>query len=136
MEVSKSGTFRAVGLQHEEAIEILRGAFEEGGVYEGRRITELAEAMAKIREDRLRDAAGRGGQTGVGIEGELMEDSGILGILDKIVATRAGLFVTGGKGCGRVSSLRSRLWMPDCAMMRLFRTLSSTSSSSFFATRN
>lgn len=99
---SKSGTFRGVGIQHEEAAEVLRSAFEEGGVHEGRKITGLAEAVAKVREDRLRGAAGTGGPTGVGLEGGLMEDAGVLGILDKIVASRASLFVSGGKTCGRV----------------------------------
>jgi len=32
-----------------------------------------------------------------------------LGILDKIVAMRAGLFVSGGKGCGRVSSFTKQI---------------------------
>jgi len=91
---SKSGTFRGIGLQHEEAIEKLRGAFDEGGALEGRRLTGLTEELVKVRA-----AATEGGK--VGIEGELNDDSGILGILDKLVAIRAGLFVSGGKGCGR-----------------------------------
>jgi hypothetical protein len=127
---SKSGTFRGVGFQHAEAIEILRSAFEEGGVHEGTRITGLAETLAEVKEHQLRGAAGKGGHIGVGIEGELMEDSGVLGILDKIIGTRAGLFVSGGDVCGRVRYVRyvrsffetygfvsvhsrSRLWMPD-----------------------
>jgi hypothetical protein len=94
---SKSGTFRGVGRQHEEAIEILRDAFDEGGALEGTKITGLAEELAKARAATAED-----GKTGVAIEGELNDDSGILGILDKIVAMKAGLFVSGGKGCGRV----------------------------------
>lgn len=93
---SKSSTFRGIGRQHEEAIEILRRAFDKGGALEGRRITGLAEELVRVRA-----AAAEDGKMGVGIEGELTEDSGILGILDKIVAIRAGLFVSGGKGCGR-----------------------------------
>lgn len=94
---SKSGTFRGVGRQHEEAIEILRCAFDEGGALEGKKITGLAEELARARAATTED-----GKTRVTIEGELNDDSGILGILDKTVAIRAGLFVSGGKGCGRV----------------------------------
>jgi hypothetical protein len=98
---SKSGTFRAVGPQHEEAIDILRNAFNEGGPLEGRRITGLAEELARVR------AAARNAKTGIGIEVELLEDSGVLGILDKLVAMQAGLFVSGGKACGRVRYVES-----------------------------
>jgi hypothetical protein len=111
---SKSGTFRDVGFQHAEAIEILRSAFEEGGVHEGTRITGLAETLAEVKEHQLRGAAGKGGHVGVGIEGELMEDSGVLGILDKIIGTRAGLFVSGGDVCGRVRYV--------CYVMSFFET--------------
>ena len=35
-------------------------------------------------------------------EGVLLEDSGVLGILDKLVAMNSALFVSGAKRCGRV----------------------------------
>ena len=34
--------------------------------------------------------------------GILLEDPGVLGILDKLAAFNAALFVSGAKGCGRV----------------------------------
>ena len=39
-------------------------------------------------------------------EGVLLDDPGVLGILDKLAAMRAALFVSGAKRCGRVRYVR------------------------------
>lgn len=92
----KSGTFKEVGSEHDVAVDIFRNAFDEGGPLAGRRVTGLAEELARVQ------AAAKNSQMEIDIENELLEDAGVLGIFDKIVAMQVGLFVTGAKGCGRV----------------------------------
>ena len=96
---SKSSTFRSIGPKHEEAIEIIRRAFEGGGPFEGKVLTGLAEELARARQV-TSDDNGESRMT-IGNMGELIDDAGVLGILDKIIAVRAKMFVSGGKQCGR-----------------------------------
>lgn len=96
---SKSSTFRSIGPKHEEAIEIIRRAFESGGPFEGKVLTGLAEELARSRQV-TSDENGQS-RMAIGNMGELIDDAGVLGILDKIIAVRAGMFVSGGKQCGR-----------------------------------
>ena len=86
--IAKSGTFKHVGEAHEEAVGVLRRAFESGGRLEGWKIVGLSEALSTMRRPDLR--------------GELpIEDTGVWGVLDKMVAMRATLFVSGGRRCAR-----------------------------------
>ena len=82
--VAKSGTFRDFEIRHEEAVEILRKAFDQHNDLEGWKLTDIAEASENQ-----------------GMEMELLHDSGVLAILDKLISTKANLFVSGSKRCGR-----------------------------------
>ena len=95
----KSSTFRFIGPKHEEAIQIVRRAFERGGPFEGKVLTGLAEELARSRQVTSDDKGES--RMAIGNMGELIDDAGVLGILDKIIAIRAGIFVSGGKQCGR-----------------------------------
>ncbi|KII85240.1 hypothetical protein PLICRDRAFT_336854 [Plicaturopsis crispa FD-325 SS-3] len=96
-----SGTFKDFTPEHEEAIDALRAAFASGGPLEGARLTGLAEEMARLK----RAASSEWFR----VDEELLQDPGVLGILDKVVATRAALFVSGAKGCGRASSFTRQI---------------------------
>lgn len=82
--VAKSGTFRDFEIRHEEAVDILRKSFDQDNEFDGWKLTDIAEAL----ENR-------------GMETELLHDSGVLAILDKLIGIKAHLFVSGSKKCGR-----------------------------------
>lgn len=82
----KSGTFRHVTRYHHQAIEALRQAFEDSGDLFGWKLTGLHEESRRVFPE--------GGD-------EVLQDTGVLGILDKVISIRAALFVSGDKGCGR-----------------------------------
>ena len=85
--IAKSGTFKHIGEAHEEAVGVLRKAFESGGRLEGWKIVGLSEALSKMHPN---------------LRGELpIEDTGVWGVLDKMVSMRATLFVSGGRRCAR-----------------------------------
>ncbi|KIM40787.1 hypothetical protein M413DRAFT_72897, partial [Hebeloma cylindrosporum] len=86
--LAKSGTFKEFGIRHEEAIDILRSAFDKQGDLSGWRLTDFIGT----NEDEA------------DMEGSLLQDSGIIGILDKIVSMNADLFVSGSNRCGQKSS--------------------------------
>jgi len=44
-----------------------------------------------------------------GVDSELLEDIGVQGILDKLIVIQSALFVSGAKGCGRVSSFTKQV---------------------------
>ncbi|KAK0421440.1 hypothetical protein EV421DRAFT_1702977 [Armillaria borealis] len=85
----KSSTFKDFGNQHTEAVDILLEAFDDGGDLQGFEILELAERL----------------------EGNdhLMADSGVLGILDKVIGIKAGFFLSAAPGCGRKSSFTRQI---------------------------
>ncbi|KZP17695.1 hypothetical protein FIBSPDRAFT_23492 [Athelia psychrophila] len=101
----KSGTFKNLAPAHAAAISILRAAFLADGPLRGTKLTGLAEELRRVRDRALAENANKG----IGIDGEMADDMGVLGILDKLVAIRAGLFISGGKGCGRVSSFTKQI---------------------------
>ncbi|PPR06701.1 hypothetical protein CVT26_001366 [Gymnopilus dilepis] len=82
---AKSGTFRDFDIRHEEAVEVIRSAFDQNSELEGWRLTDFAEA--------IEDAPPA--------DRDLLGDPGVLGILDKIVSTKANLFVSGSTRCAR-----------------------------------
>ena len=51
--------------------------------------------------------------------GLLWEDSGIWGILDKIAAMEAALFVSASRGCGRVRSVCARVHVAGDVLMMM-----------------
>ena len=81
---AKSGTFREFEIRHEEAIQVLRMAFEEGGELDGWKVTDIPEAMESHVVDK-----------------ELVNDAGVLGIVDKLIGIQANLFVSGSNRCAR-----------------------------------
>ncbi|KAG2076506.1 hypothetical protein BDR04DRAFT_695397 [Suillus decipiens] len=88
---ARSGTFQAVKPEYEEAMNILQEAFKTGGDLEGYAITELPSQIKKLR---MFDG-------NVPFEEEVLEDSGISGILDKLVLMQSQVFVTGSKACSK-----------------------------------
>ncbi|KAF7374334.1 Indoleamine 2,3-dioxygenase [Mycena sanguinolenta] len=96
---AKSGTFRDVGPLHAEAVGIFGDAFEAGGELEGWEVVELTEERIAALDDAHGDS-----------ERELLEDAGVRGIVDKIIGTRATLFVSGASpGCARASSFTRQI---------------------------
>ncbi|KAG8696155.1 hypothetical protein FRC11_000935 [Ceratobasidium sp. 423] len=85
-DVRHSGTFRDVGDQHHAAVSEFRDAFQPGGLLETYKLTYHAK-LSQI----------------VGYDGGLLEnDFGFLGIIDKVIAQRAELFISGSSGnCAR-----------------------------------
>jgi len=89
---AKSGTFREFEARHEEAVQVLRKAFEEDGELDRWKVTDISEAMKSHVAD-----------------SELLNDAGVLGIVDKLIGTEANLFVSGSNRCARRrSSMRGR----------------------------
>ncbi|KAG1804926.1 uncharacterized protein HD556DRAFT_491574 [Suillus plorans] len=91
---ARSGTFRVVTPEHEEAMNILQDAFQTGGDLEGYAMTELPSQIKRLRMF----------EGNVQFEEEILEDSGVSGILDKLVAMQSQVFVSGSKACSKTSS--------------------------------
>lgn len=126
---AKSGTFKTLTSSHFSAISILRNAFGPSGPLGDVKLTGLREEIGKLRdhavkrnEEVIREGEGREEGTGIGIgigiDGEMADDSGVLGILDKLVAMRARVFVSGGKGCGRVRCVFLRSFCSGLVLIR------------------
>ena len=81
---AKSGTFREFEIRHERAVQVLREAFEEGGELGRWEVTDISEATESYVIDK-----------------ELSNDAGILGIVDKLIAMQADLFLSGSNRCAR-----------------------------------
>lgn len=88
---AKSGTFQAVTPEHEEAMNILQDAFQTGGDLEGYAMTELPSQIKKLRMF----------EGNVQFEEEVLEDSGVSGILDKLVLMQSQVFVSGSRACSK-----------------------------------
>lgn len=86
--------------EREEALAIVRAAFELGAPLGGWTLTSTEEEVKRARSE----LATKGEDVSLDDEDDddlLWEDSGILEILDKMVAIQATLFVTGARGCGK-----------------------------------
>lgn len=81
---AKSGTFREFEIRHEEAVQVLRLAFDEGGELDRWKVTDIPEAMESHD-----------------VDNELLNDAGVLGILDKLIGIQASIFVSGSNRCAR-----------------------------------
>ncbi|KAF8635063.1 hypothetical protein AX15_000555 [Amanita polypyramis BW_CC] len=86
--VSKSGTLKELTSFHKEAAEIVHSAFQAGG--------ELVNWSLQTLEQSL------GPHYSNGYYAEWLGDFGTQGILDKIIAAQATLFIGGTKKCSRV----------------------------------
>ncbi|KAK7682558.1 hypothetical protein QCA50_014358 [Cerrena zonata] len=104
----RSNTFRSVSHEHVEAIGIFTSAFRKGGVLENWRLTGVTEELERVRREMEKEGKGYVLEEDDD-EGVLLEDSGVLGILDKLVAMDSALFVSGAKRCGRVSSFTKQI---------------------------
>ncbi|KAH8092623.1 hypothetical protein BXZ70DRAFT_909411 [Cristinia sonorae] len=104
----RSNTFRTVAREHVEAIEIVKAAFRSGGSLDGWKLTGITEELDRVRREMEAE-----GKLWVldedDEEGALLEDPGVLGVLDKLVAMKAALFVSGAKRCGRVSTFTRQI---------------------------
>ncbi|CAL1717364.1 unnamed protein product [Somion occarium] len=104
----RSNTFRSVSHEHIEAIGIFTAAFRQGGTLADWRLTGVSEELDRVRKEMEREGKGYVLEEDDD-EGVLLEDSGVLGILDKLAAMNAALFVSGAKRCGRVSSFTKQI---------------------------
>ncbi|KAK7465433.1 hypothetical protein VKT23_005411 [Stygiomarasmius scandens] len=106
--ISKSSTFRDFGPKHTEAIQILLDAFRPSGELDKFKITDLHQARNGLDFD---VGGGFEGSLGlrVGVDPDVLQDSGVLGIVDKLVGMEAAFFVSGAKGCGRASSFTKQI---------------------------
>ena len=89
--LKKSSTFKALSLEHDDAIRILAEAFQPGGDLEAWKLTDLAEQLRRYPyvEGRLN------------VNETLLDDSGVFGILDKLVIVQARAFVSGSTDCSK-----------------------------------
>ncbi|KAF8434179.1 hypothetical protein L210DRAFT_3348147, partial [Boletus edulis BED1] len=87
----KSSTFKTVSLEHDDAIGILAEAFQSGGELEAWKLTDLA---GQIRHYPY--VEGR-----FDVNETLLGDSGVFGILDKLVVVQARVFVSGSTDCSK-----------------------------------
>ncbi|KAG2146112.1 uncharacterized protein EDB93DRAFT_1251076 [Suillus bovinus] len=90
---ARSGTFRAVTPEIEEAMNILQDAFRTGGDLDGYAMTELPSQIKRLRMF----------EGNVQFE-EIQKDSGVSGILDKLVSMQSQVFVSGSRACSKTSS--------------------------------
>jgi hypothetical protein len=86
---------------HIQALQILRNAFSSkyGGLLSRFKLTRLGDELERMKRDgeEIDDLV-----DGNNRQEEVLDDSGVLGILDKLVAMRSAIFLSGGNGCGRV----------------------------------
>ena len=87
--VAKSGTLKELTPSHKEAVEIMRTAFESGGALTNWNL----ETLEKVIEARFPNDSHHE---------EWLDDIGVRGILDKIIAAQATLFIGGTKRCSRI----------------------------------
>ncbi|KAH0832867.1 hypothetical protein J3R83DRAFT_11816 [Lanmaoa asiatica] len=87
----KSSTFKALTSEHDDAIGILAEAFEPGGDLEAWKLTDIAEQLRRYPY-----VEGR-----FDVNEALLDDSGVFGILDKLVVVQARVFVSGSTECSK-----------------------------------
>lgn len=80
-----SGTFRDIGERHHRAIYTLKSAFQPGGALGHFRLVSYLDLSRSVTHG----------------EETLDGDSGFLGIVDKVVAQKADIFMSGSGECGR-----------------------------------
>ncbi|KAG2038965.1 hypothetical protein BDR03DRAFT_817569, partial [Suillus americanus] len=88
---ARSGTSQVVKPEYEEAMNIIHDSFQTGGDLEGYVMTELTSQIKRLRMF----------EGNVQFEEEVLEDSGVSGILDKLVSMQSQVFVSGSRACSR-----------------------------------
>jgi len=88
---TRSGTFRAITPEHDEAMNIIQSAFQTGGDLEGYSITDPPSQIKRLRIF----------EGNVQFEEEVLEDSGVSGILDMLVSMQSQVFVSGSRACSK-----------------------------------
>ncbi|KAI0337241.1 hypothetical protein BDW22DRAFT_1340131 [Trametopsis cervina] len=104
----RSNTFKEVTAAHADALDVVHSAFEPGGPLEAWRLTGLAQEMRRVRAE-LAEARSGFSLVDEDFDGLIWQDAGVWGILDKMAAMEATLFVSGARGCGRVSSFTRQI---------------------------
>ncbi|KAI0752282.1 hypothetical protein BC629DRAFT_1255047, partial [Irpex lacteus] len=104
----RSNTFKMVTEEHMSAMQLVTTAFDVGGPLEEWNITGLAEQMQRVRME-LKTQGRDFSLVDEDDSGAIWEDAGIWGILDKMAAMQSTLFVSGARGCGRVSSFTRQI---------------------------
>ena len=87
----KSSTFKTLSVEHDDAIGILAEAFQFGGDLEAWTLTDLAEQLRRYPY-----VEGR-----FDVNETVLGDSGVLGIVDKLVMVQARVFVSGSADCSK-----------------------------------
>lgn len=87
----KSSTFKALSSEHDDAIGTLVAAFRPGGDLDGWKLSELSEQLGRYPY-----VEGR-----FDMNEALLGDSGVFGILDKLVIVQARVFVSGSTDCSK-----------------------------------
>ncbi|KIJ10768.1 hypothetical protein PAXINDRAFT_53491, partial [Paxillus involutus ATCC 200175] len=95
----KSSTFKVFTPEHDDAIAVLREAFQPGGDLDAWKLSDLSEQLRRYPY-----VEGR-----ISIDEELLDDSGVRGILDKLVVVQSQVFVGGSKDCSKVSSFSKQV---------------------------
>ncbi|EPQ52510.1 hypothetical protein GLOTRDRAFT_46705 [Gloeophyllum trabeum ATCC 11539] len=96
----RSGTLKSIAPEHVEAISVLKDAFRRGGKLHGWYLTDISARLQSLNPEQRDNELGYT---------KLLEDEGVVGILDKIIATDADIFISGAKGCGRASSFTKQI---------------------------
>ncbi|KAI0090962.1 hypothetical protein BDY19DRAFT_861224, partial [Irpex rosettiformis] len=104
----RSNTFKTVMKEHTLAMSIVKTAFGVGGPLEEWKMTGLAEQMRRVRAN-LTEEGRDFSLVDEDDSGLIWEDAGVWGILDKMAAMQSTLFVSGARGCGRVSSFTRQI---------------------------
>ncbi|KAG8742650.1 hypothetical protein FRC10_001133 [Ceratobasidium sp. 414] len=89
----RSGTFHDIGEQHHTAINTLRKAFESGGVLESFKLVSYHDLARLVPH----------------AEHVLETDPGFVGIMDKVIAGKADIFIRGSGQCARNSSFTKQI---------------------------
>ncbi|KAH7881737.1 hypothetical protein F5I97DRAFT_1833062 [Phlebopus sp. FC_14] len=95
----KSSTFKTLTSEHDDAVELVKDAFRPGRELDAYRLTDLSEQLLSYSYTEGK----------FDIEDELLEDSGIHGILDKLVTVQSQIFVSGSEDCSKTSSFSKQI---------------------------
>jgi len=103
----KSSTFKALSIEHDDAVGILAEAFQSGGDLEAWKLTDLAEQLRRYPY-----VEGR-----FDVNETLLGDSGVFAILDKLVIVKAKVFVSGSTDCSKIRFVQILSLAANSALM-------------------
>lgn len=102
---TRSNTFKMYASEHDEAVDIVKAAFGKEGPLHHWNLIGLNEEVERLRVE-VEQKAQQFVLADEDDDGLLWRDSGVWGILDKIVAMRSALFVSSARECGKVRYVR------------------------------